>query len=195
MKPTGLGLIALTLALVGCQSGVDERADSGQAPAGQTAENVEQSRGQLGEAFVEAARVHAMVARKDSGGANKAVRELRDELATAKATAPLDIQSRINELDQLAIETQQAIATNTPEALETSGRLVDELQLAMGGTGGGAGLGPDRMRLEASPPAGTVVPPAAPNMLDQPDTREDEPGDTVQPAPGAGTDTGPGTIP
>jgi hypothetical protein len=141
MKPTRWAAIALTLALAGCQPGADQQAGNNQPREGSTAASAD-----LADALVEAARVQASLAREDRATANTAIRQLRDELAAAKAASPLDVQSRINALDQVAIETQQAIESESPEAAQRAERLLDETQLALAGgepgqapTGGGAG--------------------------------------------------------
>jgi hypothetical protein len=205
MKRLFWGAIALTLALAGCVQ-AEERADGGRMsadqPAGETATS-----GALAEAFVEAARVHAMVARNNTSGATTAVNELRTDLELAKENAPLEVQSRINELDQLAIQTQQAIDTNPSGALQASSRLIDEMQVALGGapselspSGGGAGVGPHLGTPEgrdAVPPNDRAVPPAAPDRnapdapINQAPGTMNGPGGTMsQPAPGTGSGTG-----
>jgi uncharacterized lipoprotein NlpE involved in copper resistance len=200
MKRSIWGALALTLALAGCNQPApdgDQTTTTTTTTTEQTAENQAQSRGELANAFVEAARVHAMVAKNDANGATNAVRELRNELATAKANAPLDVQTRINDLDQLAIETQQAIATNTPEALQTSSRLVDQMQVALGGTpadmspaGGGAGPGSDLTPL--TPEQDDTVP-GQDGIDRQPGTLDQEPGSMNR--PGTGTPPGAGAQP
>ncbi|MNS21721.1 hypothetical protein D3C72_534900 [compost metagenome] len=141
MTSTRWAAIALTLALAGCQPGIDQQAGNNQARQDSPAASAD-----LADALVEAARVQASLARNDRTTANTAIRQLRDELAAAKAAAPLDVQSRINALDQVAIETQQAIEAESPEASQRAERLLDETQLALAGgepgqapTGGGAG--------------------------------------------------------
>lgn len=145
MKATPWAAIALTLALAGCQPGTDQQAGNTQSEqaAGQGSPVTQAD---LADALIEAARVQASLARDDRTTANAAIRQLRDELAAAKSTAPLDVQTRINALDQVAIETQQAIESESPEASQRAERLLDETQLALAGgepgqvpTGGGAG--------------------------------------------------------
>lgn len=194
MKRLFWGAIALTFALAGCVQ-AEERADGGRAdqPAGETTA----ASGALAEAFVEAARVHAMVARNNPSGATAAVSALRTDLDLAKENAPLAEQSRINELDQLAIQTQQAIDTNPSGALQASGRLVDEMQVALGGapselspSGGGAGSTLDmRERRDALPPDAPAGSQAAPNQpaphASAPGAMDGPAGPMSQPAPGA----------
>jgi hypothetical protein len=156
--------IALATTLAGCnQPRTEERATSGEAPP--ASEHQTAATGDMADAYVEAARAHASLVRNDTSAATTAIRQVREELAVAKSDAPLETQTRINELDQLAIQAQLAIEGDTPEALQASERLVDQMQVALspgglqeGPTGGGAGTSVDQGA--PAPGTGTAVPPA-----------------------------------
>lgn len=185
MKPTPWAAIALTLALAGCQPGTDQQAGNNQ-----TRQDSPVASADLADALVEAARVQASLVREDRTTANTAIRQLRDELAAAKAAAPLDVQSRINALDQVAIETQQAIEAESPEASQRAERLLDETQLALAGgepgqtpTGGGAGRsGQMDGETQAPEPGGMAPAPAAsPGGVTMPGAAGDSPAQPSQP--------------
>lgn len=154
------------MALVGCNQPSTEQQGAETRP-GQTAQGeTPEARAELADAFLEAARVHASLVRNDSSTATAAIRQVREELASAKTVAPLDTQARINELDQVAIETQQAIERNEPGAYQASERLVDQMQVAMSGAapgmspeGGGAGTAPG-VGTETESDTQVVPPPA-----------------------------------
>jgi hypothetical protein len=151
-------MVTAVLVLAGCNQPrtAEEAGGGGGQPAGTP--NIQQTRDNLGDAYVQAARTHADVIRGDHAGAVIAIRSVRNELAAAKRTATLDTQARINEADLAAIRVQRQIdgrALNTHQETE---KLVGSLENLFAAAappaapaGGGGG--------QASPAAASSAPP------------------------------------
>lgn len=165
MKPIGLALAAW-LALFGCyQPRTDESAGGGGGPgATPQATDVQQARNRLGEAYVHAARTHADVVRGNFDGAIGAIRDVRAELLQAKQAARLDTQSRINEMDQLAIRVQRDIERRSLTSYQATEKFVDQMQDLLASVppqpipGGGGGPAANPHRSTASQPPGSAHP-------------------------------------
>lgn len=178
-----MACVSLTMAgLAGCQQPAEEQGGGGGASPAATSRapgsspNVQATREHLGNAYVQAARVHAEVAANDYESAEGAIRELRGELTNAKRAARIETQAQINRLDQAAIRVQRDVQNRSLNAYESANQLVDQVQglfasmTSPQGPGGGAGAGS---------PLPTPMDEASPEL-------EPAPGGTPgQPSPGA----------
>lgn len=128
MRYPTFALVAAVMMLAGCNQPrtADEAGGGGGQPAGTP--NIQQTRDNLGDAYVQAARTHADVIRGDHAGAKAAIRDVRNELANAKRTAALDTQARINEADLTAIRVQREIDQRALNTHQSTEKLVGSLQ-------------------------------------------------------------------
>jgi hypothetical protein len=123
-----MALAALAL-LAGCgRPSTEEGGGGGPAPT----PNIQQTQERLGEAFVQAARVHAGAVRGDYRAAGVAIRKARAELSQAKHSARLDTQARINDLDQLAIQVERELGRRSSSSYQTTEVFVDRMQRLIG---------------------------------------------------------------
>jgi hypothetical protein len=158
MRYPTFAVVASLLVLAGCNQ--PRTAEESGGGGGQSAgtPNIQQTRDNLGDAYVQAARTHADVIRGDHAGAVAAIRGVRDELAAAKRTATLDTQARINEADLAAIRVQRQIDQRALNTHQETEKLVGSLEdlfaaAAPPAKPSGGGGGP------ASPAAASSAPP------------------------------------
>jgi hypothetical protein len=147
---------------------------------------IQQTRDQLGNAYVAAARTHADALRGDFSGAQGAIRDVRQDLADAKRSARLENQARINDADQLAIRVQRQVEGRAVDAHADAGKLVDTVRglfgsvaLPMSRPAGGGGGG-QQLVPTAGPDDNTHV--RVPRQLPLPEPRkQDQPVPAWQP--------------
>ncbi|MNT16851.1 hypothetical protein D3C72_1519750 [compost metagenome] len=173
MKQLAFAWVGAVLVLAGCNQPrtAEEAGGGGGQPAG--VPNVQQTRDNLGDAYVQAARTHADVIRGDHAGAKSAIRAVRNELADAKRTASLDTQARINEVDLEAIRVQRQIDQRALNTHQETEKLVGSLEGLFSAAappakpaGGGAGMAPaapsappDKWEVLPPQPAAGTTPP------------------------------------
>lgn len=128
MRYPTFAVVAAAIVLAGCNQPrtAEESGGGGGQPAGTP--NVQLTRDNLGDAYVQAARTHADVIRGDHAGATNAIRSVRNELAAAKRTATLDTQARINEADLAAIRVQRQIDQRAVTTHQETEKLVGSLE-------------------------------------------------------------------
>lgn len=161
----------LTAVMAGCnQPRAGENSGGGGGKASEPKAPIQQTRDNLGDAYVQAARTHASVVRGDYQGAREALQDVRNELTEAKKTARLDTQARINELDQEAIRVQRAVDQRSLNTYRTTEKFVNQVETLLvtlapeaSSPGGGGGPGPNGA--EQAQPDSNRAPGASPTPM------------------------------